>query len=380
MFAAISALSLGSILVRELSRNPEKKNMLLGTSYFLRSGGAVISNVLIMIIAFFITDEETGRLLILVIAGSELFKGFEVIKYYYSSRVLSKYYVRVEIVQVIFNSVFKLCLVYFKAPLIWFGYSVLLTAIFHNVGYLITYYRNEGSVLKWKYSGEFAKNLLAESWPLVLYGIGLSIQNRIDQVMLGNMVGNYEVGQYSVGFRLILMATFIPTYISNTFAPAIAKAKKNDAKTYEKYLLNNYRILFMSFLVVSIPIFFIGDDVVLFLYGNDFKEAGIIFSLFAFKLFFTSIGIGKSSFIVNESLFKFNLLAVTIGTIVNITCNYFLIPIYGAIGALVSTYISFTFSHILVDLFYYKTRKNQILIFKGIFSFWKVFKELDKLK
>ena len=79
MFAAISALSLGSILVRELSRNPEKKNMLLGTSYFLRSGGALISNILIIIIAFVITDEETGRLLILVIAGSELFKGFEVI-------------------------------------------------------------------------------------------------------------------------------------------------------------------------------------------------------------------------------------------------------------------------------------------------------------
>ncbi|MCG8310839.1 MAG: oligosaccharide flippase family protein, partial [Cytophagales bacterium] len=281
---------------------------------------------------------------------------------------------------VIFSSLLKLLLVYIEAPLIWFGFTAVVESAFTNIGFWFIFNKNEGSIFSWRFDKKFARSLLIEIWPLILYGVGLSLQNRIDQVMLGNMSTNNEVGQYSIAFRLILMTAFIPTYVASTFTPAISKAKKEDQEKYTYFLLNNYRIMFIVFLVVSIPIFFFGDNVVVILYGKDYELGGVIFSLFAFKLFFTSLGMGKSSFILNESLFKFNLIAIIIGSIVNISSNYFLIPTYGAYGALMATYISFLFSHILVDFFYGKTRRNQLLIFQGIFTFWKVFGELEKMK
>jgi O-antigen/teichoic acid export membrane protein len=84
------------------------------------------------------------------------------------------------------------------------------------------------------------------------------------------------------------------------------------------------------------------------------------------------MGVGKSIFIVNESLFKYSLLTVIVGALANISLNYFLIPTYGATGAIAGSMISFTLSIFLVDLIFKKTRENQKLMFQGILSFWKL--------
>jgi O-antigen/teichoic acid export membrane protein len=84
------------------------------------------------------------------------------------------------------------------------------------------------------------------------------------------------------------------------------------------------------------------------------------------------MGVGKSVFIVNESLFKYSLLTVIVGATANIALNYFLIPPYGTTGAIVASMLSFTVSIFLVDLFFERTRLNQKLMFQGMFSFWKI--------
>jgi O-antigen/teichoic acid export membrane protein len=89
-------------------------------------------------------------------------------------------------------------------------------------------------------------------------------------------------------------------------------------------------------------------------------------------LFFSNMGVGKSVFIVNESLFKYSLMTVVLGAIASVALNYLLIPLYGSPGAVAAGMISFTISIFLVDFFFEKTRYNQKLMFQGILSFWKL--------
>jgi O-antigen/teichoic acid export membrane protein len=84
------------------------------------------------------------------------------------------------------------------------------------------------------------------------------------------------------------------------------------------------------------------------------------------------MGVGKSAFIVNESLFRYSLITIILGACSNIVFNYFLIPIYGAVGAVASSMMSFVVSIFAVDFFYAKTRENQKLMFKGMATFWKL--------
>ncbi len=310
--------------------------------------------------------------LILIIAAAEIFKGFEVINYFFQSHVLSKHVVQIQLLINFLISVSKIGLVFLHAPLIWFGLIVVIGSILNAAGFIYAYRAREGTPWNWSFRKAVAKELLSESWPLALYGIALNIQARIDQVMLGKMMNNYEVGQYSVALKFIEIFGFVPVVLMNTFTPAVTKAKVTDERLYHSRLVNLYRLMFLTFLLVALPVYFFAKDVIVFLYGAEYQAAGYLLSLFAMRLFFSNMGVGKSVFIVNESLFKYSLLTVIVGAVANISLNYFLIPMHGPTGAIVASMLSFTVSIFLVDAFFERTRLNQKLMFQGMFSFWKL--------
>ena len=69
---------------------------------------------------------------------------------------------------------------------------------------------------------------------------------------------------------------------------------------------------------------------------------------------------------------KYSMVTLGIGTITNIGLNYLWIPAYGAEGAIVTTILSFFVSIFLCDFFYFKTRRNVILMFLGMVTFYKI--------
>src|SRR6185295_17282785 len=119
--------------------------------------------------------------------------------------------------------------------------------------------------------------------------------------------------------------------LMSTFMPAVTKAKVTDTDLYHSRLLNLYRLMFLAFLLVGLPVYFFSKDVIVLLYGHEFAAAGFLLSLFSLRLFFSNMGVAKSVFIVNESLFKYSLLTVIVGAVANITLNFILIPRYGPV-------------------------------------------------
>ncbi|MCB9185107.1 MAG: polysaccharide biosynthesis C-terminal domain-containing protein [Flavobacteriales bacterium] len=224
-----------------------------------------------------------------------------------------------------------------------------------------------------------ASHLLRESWPMLIYGMALYVQARIDQVMIRDMLSTRvgdeeafaEVGQYSVALRMIEALGFIPVIMQKTLAPAVTKAKALSHELYTDRLLNQYRLMFALFLITSVPLYFLARPIVVLLFGPEFEPAGILLSLFAIRLFFTNMGTGKSSFITNESLFRYSLFTALVGVAVNVGINWLLIPEYRSIGAIWATIISFLISIFALDLIFPRTRENLRLMVRGILTFWR---------
>jgi O-antigen/teichoic acid export membrane protein len=372
IFSAFSTLGMDQIVVRELAKDRGRRDELLGSGFILKGAGSVLLIVLMGVILVFMDHNPFTNGLIMIIAAAEIFKAFEVINYFFQSQVLSKYVVQIQLLINLLISFAKLGLVFMHAPLIWFALIVVAGSMVNAAGFIYAYQTREGTAWKWSFRKQVAMELLRESWPLALYGIALNIQARIDQVMLGKMMNNYEVGQYSVALKFIEIFGFVPVILMTTFTPAVTKAKVAGESLYHSRLVNLYRLMFLTFLLVAAPIYFFAKDVITILYGAEYQAAGYLLSLFALRLFFSNMGVGKSVFIVNESLFKYSLLTVIVGAIANIVLNYFLIPLRGPTGAILASMISFTVSIFLVDLFFEKTRLNQKLMFQGIFSFWNL--------
>ena len=372
IFSIFSTLGLDQIIVRELAQAREKRDDYLGTGFILKLSGSCFLLVVMLAVIVFMKHQAFTNTLILIIASAELFKAFEVINYFFQSQVKSKYVVHTQLLINFTISMIKLGLVFYQAPLILFAIIIVIGSVLNAIGFIYTYQTQTATILGWKFNRIIAVNLLKESWPLTLYGLALHTQARIDQVMLGNMLNNYEVGQYSVALKFIEIFGFVPMVLMSTFTPAISKAKVIGESLYHNRLLNLYRLMFLAFIVVSIPIYFLAEEVVTFLYGSEYQPAGYLLSLFALRLFFSNMGVGKSIFIVNESLFKYSLLTVLIGAITNIGFNYLLIPIYASSGSILASMLSFMVSIFLIDIFFEKPRFNQKLMLRGILSFWKL--------
>lgn len=380
LFLSMSTLGLEEIVVRDLVRYPNKRDELLGTSFVLRSLGATLMVLVVTALSFWRGNAELTVMMVFIIAFAELFRGVSVIDQYYQSKVQAGKTVRIQMVQVFASAGFKLALVMLKAPLIWFAVAVVLETVVLGFGYLYVYRVDGHLARKWKASFSTAKYLMGQAWPLIIFGLALFVQARVDQVMIGDILGktlgkeagDKEVGQYSVALKMIEALGFIPVVLQKSLAPAITGAKDKSTVLYRDRLLNQYRLMFLMFLVTAIPLYFLAEPIIVFLYGEEFRPAGFLLSLFAIRLFFTNMGVGKTSFITNESLFRYSLLTAIVGASINIGMNYFLIETFKAKGAILATIGSFTVSIFLLDIFFKNTRWNFKLMLIGILTFWKV--------
>ncbi|MBK7385039.1 MAG: hypothetical protein IPI81_17140 [Flavobacteriales bacterium] len=243
---------------------------------------------------------------------------------------------------------------------------------------VIVFARAGGNWREWRSTGPMVRYLLRESWPMLIYGMALYIQARIDQVMIKDMLTQSkgedaafaEVGQYSVALRMIEALSFPTAILVKSLAPAITKAREESgvvhgwpAEPIQAHVPDLPRH--------GVPLYLIAEPVITFFFGEEFRPAGFLLALFSIRLFFTNMGMGKGSFIVNESLFKYSLFTAVVGATTNIAVNWLMIPLYASKGAIIATMISFTMHIFVIDLFVPRMRENLGLMMKGIFTFWR---------
>jgi O-antigen/teichoic acid export membrane protein len=372
LFTAIATLGLDGIIVRELVKDESKRDKLLGTSFKLKLIGGITAILFLAVAVNFTSNDAYTNLLVFIIASATIFQSFNVIDFYFQAKVLSKYVVLANIISLFLSSIVKIILILYEAPLIAFAWAVLFDSVVLAIGFVHFYSQNHLSFKDWKFENRTAINLAKDSWPLILSGIVVMIQARIDQVMLKEMVDTKEVGYYSVALRLIEVFGFIPIILNNSLFPALANAKNISEETYKYRFLNYYRLSFLLFIITAIPIFIFAEQVTILLYGIEYQPAGALLSLMAIRLFFTNTGVARGSFINIENLFRFSLITMTFGTIVNVVLNYILIPHYQSHGAIIASIISFFITTFLIDIIYQKTRGNVFLQLKGMLTFYKI--------
>src|SRR5688572_30631741 len=121
IFSVFATLGLDQIIVRELAQGPGRRDDLLGTGFILKLVGSCFLLALMLITLVFFNHDPFTNTLIMIIASAELFKGFEVINYFYQSQVQSKYVVHTQLVLNFAISISKIGLVLVQASLIWFA-------------------------------------------------------------------------------------------------------------------------------------------------------------------------------------------------------------------------------------------------------------------
>ncbi len=359
IFSPLAALGLSGIVVRDLVRKKHDVEKTLGSSFVLQFIGASVVTVLSIVTVLYLRPgKPIVQLVVAIAAFRNVFAAFQVIDYWFQSIVVSHHVAIGRVIATVMVAAIKLMLVWYRASLTMFAIATALETVFGVVFLWYAYRLNGQSLFHWKFSRARAKELLWESWPLTATGFAIVIQAYIDQVMLGQMLGDASVGQYSVAMKLIAAIAFLPIIMQKSWAPSVTAAKEQSEEAYSKRLSQLYQLMFGIFLLQGVPVFFLASPLVFYLYGPAYAQAGVLLSLLAFRLFFTNYGYARTVFITNEALFRHSMITAIAGTIVNVVANYFLIPHFGAEGAILATILSFTVTTFVLDAIAPSTRSN----------------------
>lgn len=379
IFAAVSTFGLQNIVVREIVQYPVEENKILGTSAILLILGGLIAYIAINSTFYLIRPEDIlSRLLVAVLGATTLCQVGEVAVYWFESQTKSKYTVLVQNSAFVLFAVIKAILIILNAPLIAFALSTLLEAIIASVMLLIVFGKY-GKPLK-SLIPDFnkAKSLLQDSWPLMLSGIAVIIYMRIDQIMLGKMVDDTAVGIFSAAVKVSELWYFVPVAIVGSVFPEIIKKKSISKKKYYEMLQCLYDIMVIISVIIVLPMTYISTPLVVYLFGKAYEEAGSVLAIHLWSSVFVFLGVASSKWFVAENRQTLALQRTILGAITNIGLNFWLIPIYGVLGAAWATVISQAVTVLVADALHKDTR----IMFKmklDSFNIIRAFQRLNRV-
>ncbi|HOJ16969.1 MAG TPA: flippase [Ignavibacteriaceae bacterium] len=344
LFSTLATLGLDTIITRELVKEPEKRDVILGSVFTIRLIGSFLSFVFIGIAVILTSENPYTVLLIAIIALSTIFQSFNVIDYYFQSRVQAKYSVIVLFTSLMIGSLIKVVLIILSAALIWFAVVTTLEIVFLAIGYLIVYKINDLKITNWKYQKNLALNMLKDSWPLILSGLAIAVYMKIGQVIIKNLLSNQELGYYAAAVRLSEAWYFVPMAITNSLFPAIVNAKQVSEELYLSRMQKLYDIMAWIAISIALPVTLFSELIVKILLGVEYLSAAPVLTIYIWAAVPTFLGVASSQYLIAENLTRVSFYRTLIGMIVNVILNIILIPLFGIVGSAYATLISSVFA------------------------------------
>ncbi len=370
IFLSVAALGLDNVVVRYLLDDSANKNQLLGTVFWLKLFGGIIALISAIGTAFLFSYENLNIvLLISILATAGLFQAFDSIDFFFQSKIQSKYTVIARSIPFLLVSAVRIALIKNGASVVEFSLAVLLEAILSALGLLICYGWKGGVIKLWRWNTLWAKKLLLESYPLIFAALSIIIYMKIDQLMLGKMVGEKAVGLYSAATRISEIWYFVPMVIVSSFSPSIYKAKKISEELYYEKIEFLIKLMMLLPVVISIAMTFVSDYLIDVVFGAEYIGAGSILAIHIWASVFVFMGVSTSPWFIAEELNHLSFQRTFIGAIVNVILNLILIPRYQGIGAAVATVISYAVAGLFSHAIHPRTRKIFRLQIRSILFF-----------
>lgn len=357
IFSFLSGYGIDTIIKREFVAYPEKKEELIGTSFWLKLISSFAALVIINIASLLLNTGNEIKLLTFVFSFTYIFTSFNIITIYFQSQVIAKKSIKVQIVTAFISIIVKLLFIYLNLSLVWFIAIYVIDAINLAIGLVLAYKKTYKKSFKPIFVSSLAKSIFINSLPVTITYIFLMIYLKIDQIILKIMTGETVLGFYSAAVKISEIWYFIPALICTSLFPAIINAKKTDKKTYLKRLKNLYYLMFFLALAISIPIYFSSGLIIKILFGTAYLPAIGILKIYIWSSIPLFLITATTQYLISENYTKIYLYISIIGAVSNIILNIILIKLYGANGAAIATLISYSLI-LLSMLFFRKIRRD----------------------
>lgn len=348
---AISRLGMDAILVRELVSTPERKQMLMGTAFWMMFVAALFCYLLVGIVVWSTGEIVSVKIYASIIAVGTIFCSFLVVDFYFQSQVKAKYSAICKSIALFLMSIAKLYLVFVQADLIWFVCAFLMDHVVLAVIFIVAAIGNRNISFFKFFCGQQAKQMLKSAWPLVLGAVAIQVYMRIDQVMIRNMLGLHEVGIYSAAVRIYEAWAIVTAVITVSLLPAIVKLKQGDEGNYHKRLTQLFRLVIWMSVLAAVVVSLISEHLMVLAFGEEYRESAPVVDIVMWTAVFAAMGSVSARYLNVEKMEKKFALRTALAAVLNVGLNLLLIPVYGVKGAAIATLVCTFFANYMMDWF-----------------------------
>lgn len=308
------------------------------TSFTLLCGGSIIAAVSVVMI-FSRCDSRIVLVLLCVIQGlsTALIQNYSM---YLMMRYEYKYRTALMILPNMISAGVSIVVIkWFIKENAYMGRIVptVLITTFFGILVLTSTYKKSRAKIKWDYVSYGLKI----STPLILHGIALNILSQSDRTMITLLADSSQTGIYSLVHNFGLIATVLTTSLEGIWVPWFTDRLKERKINEINGAAKDYLILMT---VAMISVVMVGPEVIKIMAPEKYWVGIQIIPMVVLANYFIFV----YSFYVNIEHFYKKTVYISKNTLIaagmNLMLNFILIPIWGYVGAAVTTLVSYIVS------------------------------------
>lgn len=232
-----------------------------------------------------------------------------------------------------------------------YEYLILIIAFKAVVSFLLACVGTKRNVIKIPFKVSDIKSYIKYGFLPMLTVFLMTLNYRVDIIMLDGRVSLEEIGIYSLAVNLADKLWLIPDALKEILLSRLAKGKGIDE------LAKVIRISIAGCLLTIIGIILFGKSFIVLLFGAEFTSAYNIMLIFL---------VGIISMIFYKMIYAYNIvnckqmvnfLILLMSAIINVILNYFFINLWKSEGAALATLISYSLCG-LTFLIYFKVKSG----------------------
>ena len=358
VFGSLSSLGLDDIVPRDmaaLNQQGLSRDDIEKTAFILRLLGGTAAYVLVLGLMFYETGASRLFLIACLLALYLPIQAGDI--YEYRLRVedeFSKIAISRSLAAFLAN-VLKALVLIFALPISYI--AVAMTSEFIITFQSFKYFLGKKKYSQGVFSFDYAKSLLKRSWKIMLAGLLMMCQARVEYFLVEKFLGWQDLGQYSAALKIFEIIDVACIVLVTVLMPKLASMINE--KNTQIYRRRAYLAGLLIYLML-VPGMMILTILFPYAYGAQYAGAAMILPWLFLRPFFGMLNSIRAMFIVLDGNFWSSSFSALLGLCASLIVGYQLIPAYGLLGAVATTLIGLFCLTIIADILF--NRKNIIAL------------------
>jgi len=327
------------ILTREISRERERVDLVVGNVVMVKFLLAVATMVAVNLMFYFSGQDPRLSKLMLIYSLGILFFVVSVFESTFAANLHVKVPSFLRTAQRILLLALILLVIYFEGSLV----HILVVELVAGFLYMLFGYFLSLKYLKpaFVFKPTLWKELVQLSWPVGTFALLDQVLHKVDILVLSSLTDNVSVGIYSLAARLTQFLELFAFAVMVSVFPLLCKYYVSEKEKFDTLwrLTFKYSLAFIT--LVCLVIFYVARPLVVAVGGEEFADASLALQLLIWSQIFVYARVVSGHIFVAIDQQRLSVVLALVAVIANIALDYLLIPQMGYLGACWGTLISY---------------------------------------